>query len=312
MTVEHSEIMEQVKGDLSGLVANVKYNDVIYLDYPVHHNIGDLLIFLGATSLLKKERKNIVLGAMCDENVIELVSKTLAKYNGECTIIMHGGGNFGDLYPIHQNCRRDIVNNFPDANIIFFPQTIFYNDENVLEADKRLFGSHKDLSIYVRDKRSFEITKNLTDKHYLSADTAHMLWNESGFSAEAGQGVLNLTRYDIESKAEKVGFDWENLITKRDELIKRVICKFARKNHSPLVANILFRLWRYQSGRLSKRAAKYFNQFAAVKTDRLHGHILSCLISKPNTVSDNSYGKNSSYIELWTAQSPLVKLVKEQ
>jgi pyruvyl transferase EpsO len=42
-------------------------------------------------------------------------------------------------------------------------------------------------------------------------------------------------------------------------------------------------------------------------TDRLHAHILACLIGRPNVVVDNSYGKVSAFLERWTSGSPLVR-----
>lgn len=35
-------------------------------------------------------------------------------------------------------------------------------------------------------------------------------------------------------------------------------------------------------------------------TDRLHGHILCCLLGKPHVVVDNSYGKVFGYIRAWS------------
>ena len=37
-----------------------------------------------------------------------------------------------------------------------------------------------------------------------------------------------------------------------------------------------------------------------VVTDRLHGHILSVLMNKPNVILDNSYGKVFNYHAAWT------------
>ena len=68
--------------------------------------------------------------------------------------------------------------------------------------------------------------------------------------------------------------------------------------------------WIWQSKRFVKRATELFGCYEAVESDRLHAHILSCLMSIPNKIHDNSYGKNSSYIMEWTKDSPLVELVK--
>lgn len=41
-----------------------------------------------------------------------------------------------------------------------------------------------------------------------------------------------------------------------------------------------------------------------VVTDRLHGHILSCLLGKPHVLLDNSYGKNGSFFKSWESDLP--------
>ena len=64
--------------------------------------------------------------------------------------------------------------------------------------------------------------------------------------------------------------------------------------------------------KLCHRAAEYFNQYAEIETNRLHGHILSCLLTKKNTVIDNSYGKNFTYLEQWTKNSDLVAMQTQE
>jgi pyruvyl transferase EpsO len=61
---------------------------------------------------------------------------------------------------------------------------------------------------------------------------------------------------------------------------------------------------------LVRRAVDLFASHDHIVTDRLHGHILACLMNKPSTIVDNSYGKNSSYVSQWTMSSPLVSLKK--
>ncbi|KAF7962366.1 hypothetical protein AWV80_22615 [Cupriavidus sp. UYMU48A] len=67
-------------------------------------------------------------------------------------------------------------------------------------------------------------------------------------------------------------------------------------------------LWMKYADRLIAEAIDLFSSHEHVLTDRLHGHILACLLDMPNTVSDNSYGKNSGYINSWTKESSIVQL----
>ena len=47
-------------------------------------------------------------------------------------------------------------------------------------------------------------------------------------------------------------------------------------------------------------AFRFLSRGRVVVTDRLHGHILSVLLNKPNVILDNSYQKLSTYHAAWT------------
>ena len=46
-----------------------------------------------------------------------------------------------------------------------------------------------------------------------------------------------------------------------------------------------------------------------VVSNRLHGHILACLLGLPNLLFDNSYGKCSDYFHTWHANLTFARLV---
>ena len=62
---------------------------------------------------------------------------------------------------------------------------------------------------------------------------------------------------------------------------------------------------------LDEKAVLFFSRYESVETSRLHGHILSSLLGKPNTVIDNSYGKNANYYYTWMHEAPDVRLIGE-
>ena len=67
-------------------------------------------------------------------------------------------------------------------------------------------------------------------------------------------------------------------------------------------------LWVEYAEKLVDDAVKLFGRFDVITTDRLHAHILACLMEIPNSVSNNSYGKNYSYVTAWTGVSDIVQL----
>lgn len=302
-------LMNNLSYSLNNLTKEIKNKKVIYIDYPVHHNIGDHLIYLGALRLLKQGGFKIVSQLSVYSYTSQRLEKLIKKYNGNVTIVLHGGGNFGDLYESHQNCRLDIIYKFQDVNIVLFPQTIFYKDKNKLLEHQKITAAHPNLSFFVRDKNSLSMASLLCKNSYLSPDTAHKLWqNEKflGIKKTTKNNKLNFRRRDIESKEKsKTGFDWEDLITQHDIKFKDFLIKYNSRYHSELLNWVLCKLWGWQSLLLCRKAAKYFVNFNQIETDRLHGHILSSLLDIENKVHDNSYGKNYAYISQWTEQSTL-------
>ncbi|MNC34023.1 putative pyruvyl transferase EpsO [compost metagenome] len=72
------------------------------------------------------------------------------------------------------------------------------------------------------------------------------------------------------------------------------------------LVNLEMDLWIKYARKLSREAINLFSDYENIITDRLHGHILSCLMNIPHTVHDNSYGKNSGYLQAWTGNSDIV------
>ena len=67
-------------------------SEIIYLEYPVYSNIGDLLICLG-TELWFRRSGITVLGRW------NIFNFTFPKISDTVILLCQGGGNFGDMYP---------------------------------------------------------------------------------------------------------------------------------------------------------------------------------------------------------------------
>ncbi len=103
-------------------------NDYCLLDFPNHHNIGDHLIWQGELDFLKR------LPYKCTyTSSFSFFDAKRIKEND--IILLHGGGNFGDLYRPLQIFRLDVIDKFPNNRVIFFPQTVFYADDSLLVND---------------------------------------------------------------------------------------------------------------------------------------------------------------------------------
>ena len=109
--------------------------------------------------------------------------------------------------------------------------------------------------------------------------------------------------------------DWRELVRRKNTLIRVMRGVLAALHLAHVDSGILsleMDLWIKYATKLVDEAIDFFSRFEVVTTDRLHAHILSCLMGIPNTVLNNSYGKNYSYITAWTGSSSIVDLPSEK
>src|SRR5438445_13312654 len=125
--------MEGVKRFHNPIEDLVGGKSVQYVDFPMHGNIGDLLIAQGTLEFLRKINAN--------------VTQIAASYNynprwlgSDEVLLMHGGGNFGDLYPRFQLFRERCVKELADNRIIILPQSIHFESQENFRRCKEIMG----------------------------------------------------------------------------------------------------------------------------------------------------------------------------
>src|SRR5262249_17760302 len=77
--------------------------------------------------------------------------ESMASKLGDGAILMCGGGNFGDRWPKHQQFRLRLLEDFPDNQIIIFPQTTGFLSNAYLRHCAEAFGRHSKVTICARD-----------------------------------------------------------------------------------------------------------------------------------------------------------------
>ncbi|ACI11859.1 polysaccharide pyruvyl transferase family protein [Klebsiella variicola] len=311
-----------LKNKLTEILPFIKdKNEVIFLDYPVYLNVGDLLIYHGTENFFKENNINIKLRRSNARYSVKEIKKYI---NPNTVILMQGGGNFGDLYPEFQKFRQDVVSSFPDTRIIILPQTAFFENEHELNKSVKSFGAHKDLIIFSRDTRSLSIFKKFTSQTFLMPDMAHSLWGTLPKSQKS-KGTLYLIRNDKEinqvqrrllehKNGDDKYVDWEDILTSKDLLMRKLCRKLdgiGGVTNLSVLKNISNVIWYNYTYKMVQRYALYFTSHEKVVTSRMHGHIFSCLLSLPNDVIDNAYGKNSGYFKEWTYDIDGTKLLEE-
>jgi pyruvyl transferase EpsO len=320
----HRMMMDGLKQRLGAIAAALpKVRPVVYLDYPVHDNVGDLLIHQGADAFLDDYGYE-VLGRFSmhdfsrrgrdDETAVVLkpsirdLDRLVARANP--VLVLHGGGNFGDIWPQFQMFRELIIQRYPDTPIVIFPQSIHFGSVEKRRRAARALAAHKHLAIFVRDEESLGFVHEASAEGEIVPDMAHQLWGRAELTASNGAGTLVLRRRDRESgNAGPTDnyFDWRELNGEVSRFTLRALRKWQTIDN-PLrhvVANE--RLWRVYRDRLIRAAVARFRPYACIDTDRLHGVILGALMSKQVRYGEGSYGKLHRYASRWLAGSNLIE-----
>lgn len=310
-------LREKLKSIIESELSPLIDNDYVYWDLPYHINIGDTLIWKGTLDFLKdKPYKMLDYGNSATANFSELSEDTI--------ILLHGGGNFGDIYGSSQRFRKDVVNKYPRNKIIILPQTIYFKDKKNEEQDFNFFAQHENLYLCTRDQASYDLAcKFLShEKILFLPDMAFCIKEELLLGGEPTGKKLLMDRVDVEAVAvnkkyvEQVNLksDWPTfekepiyclLLRYLNGLNRRINKKNSKTILSRLINSYALNV---VQPKLIDAGVDFINQFDVVYTTRLHGCILSLLLNKEIILLDNSYGKNRAYYNAWLKDSSNIKV----
>lgn len=220
----------------------------------------------------------------------------LQKYIQSGDIIMiQGGGNVGSLWRVHEEIFRNVLLNFPDNNIVVFPQSIYYGESKEERAyfgeSQLLYNSHRHLLLCVRDKRSYDfVRRSYSCKCMVLPDMVLTL--KTDFCSErSGIGVL--LRNDKE----------QSLPDDYAETIRSAAARFGEElkviTHHPIDT----------IGDRQNRVNTVLKKYAGCRlviTDRLHGMIFAAITNTPCIAFDNSYHKISDLYTTWLKDCPCI------
>lgn len=306
------KLQEVVSNNITPLINN----DFVLLDIPNHRNIGDSLIWKGELEYFK------TLEYKCLRQFNRYTFKNNHIQSKTTVILLHGGGNFGDIYPSSQNFKKEIVRSFPNNRIIIMPQTIFYEDESNKQADFNIFNKHDDLYICVRDIKSFDIICDYFPKEriLLTPDMAFFIDLDKQLNSHKTGNVLFLNRTDTEKVDNKYlnllknetydTLDWPTYNSKSGKLnvlsnyIEALDGKLSNIfKHVPILNYFIDDSYGFKNRNNMDRhihsGINFINRYDKIYTTRLHGMILSVLLDKEIVILDNSYGKNRGFYDAW-------------
>lgn len=287
---------------------------VALVDFPHAANVGDSMIWLGTLAWLARSGRDAPCYACSD---LTYDPRALARRLGAGTILISGGGNFGDLYANHQRLRERVIADFPHLRIVQLPQTIQFGSVEALTRARMVLDRHPRLTLLVRDQPSLELARaQFRAPSQLCPDMSLCLGPMRRPSV-ATRPIVWLSRSDKEARAG-APIATPSDVTRIDWLTddRRPLMRFNRRvtrwmRHRPALRP-WFSPWlaitfdRVARARL-ERGMRILSQGEVVVTDRLHGHLLSLLLGIPHYVADNSYGKVRAFHQAWTRESQLTR-----
>lgn len=300
---------------------------VALVDFPDSKNSGDQAIWLGEKALLAD--LGVTPAYQCSVQTYDRAAMQQAL--GDGTILMHGGGNFGDIYTMYHDFRLQVLKDFPANPVVVFPQTVMFFSDAALGATVEAIRAHGAVTLVARDVLSRHILETAfgdAAKVELAPDAAYMM-GPLERSCEPNFKVVWISRTDAE------GVQGGNFAIEGIPPLKQVDANlgvFADGIASTAVAHtdgaqLLVSDWYLMDvagaeaatayhaldldGRAQfwvDRALRLLSAGRVVVTDRLHAHILCTLAGIPHVFLNNSYGKNFSYFESWSRPSSLCRL----
>ena len=163
------------------------------LDAPYYNNVGDVLIWEGIEQFLEKHNIECLYRSSCE-------TFEYRHYDDDVCICLVGGGNFGDLWRGLQEFRNRIISTYSNNRIIVFPQSVYYNSNELLMNDIEVLSKHKDVYLCARDTSSYEFfKKHFFANHIMLLPDMSLYVDYSQYPVKVGKGTLFLKREDKEA-----------------------------------------------------------------------------------------------------------------
>jgi pyruvyl transferase EpsO len=303
------ELSGEIESTLRPLLAGVR--KVALLDYPNFPNVGDSAIWLGQIAWLRSLGLRPVYSA--DRRLYS--EERLRRCVGDGTIIFSGGGNLGDLWEDHQRFREAVVAAFPGNPIVVLPQAMYFQRADSLARARAVFDAHPDLTLLLRDRRSFERASDAFRANTLLCPDMAFFLGPLKRPIRPRQAVVHLLRTDQESRGavdrpenrDAASCDWTVEEPGRLLLFQAWLrARVARGGQGERLRPALSASYAPVARLRLERGVRLLAAGRSVVTDRLHGHILCLLLGIPHRLYDNSYGKNGDFYRAWISSSELV------
>jgi exopolysaccharide biosynthesis predicted pyruvyltransferase EpsI len=302
---------------------------VALVNFPNHGNPGDPAIWLGSEQLLRSLGVRVRYRA--SHWSFDPAALRRAMPNG--TILINGGGNFGDLYAGQQATRELILREMVDYPIVQLPQSIRFVSTDRATRMANLINAHGRVTLMVRDEASrrfasdvLQLTPVESPDHVFGLgpishprpeehQVSWLTWRQGatewreGSEPPAGASVNRVDWIEAAGSAHDRFDATGRLAWRLNDRFHRTWesnLGATRRLHPVLAATFDPLARRWMSAGLDLLASSH-----VLVTNKLHGHILCTLLGKPHVVLDNSYGKVLGAVDRWTGALPGVHVAHD-
>ena len=302
---------------------------VALLDFPTSANCGDHAAWLGEKRLLSELGGSVAYEC----SVQDYDREAMAAKLGSGTILLHGGGGFGDRYPSHHDFRLRVLGDFPNNKAIFFPQQVTLLDRDYLQRTADAIAAHRGVTLFARGTIAQDLFVRYfggTARVELAPDMSFMLGPQAR-ACEPQYDIVWVARTDSERASDSTeaaarlssqGAEKSVLPRFADGIEINVVVK--QRPPTVMLTDWFSLFFENEEARLAyrrlpfdARSQAYFDRALyilslgrIVITDRLHGHILALLLGIPHVLLNNDSGKNWDFHESWTREANLCRLAR--
>ena len=313
--MDSAQKIDELKHLIESRLTPLITGDYRLLEIPDYSNVGDMLIFQGELAFLKTVRhKCLEMASM------RSFAYRLPRISAKELLVFRGGGYFGNLWQSGFAFQEKMLLAYPNNPMVIFPQSVHFTDDAVLRDAVIRYGEHKNLTICLRDKASYEFVK----KHFKNdallvpdmafyADIARYVRGSKVRSSKSlllkrddKEFMQNAALESISKRLDVDVSDWPAM----SEPISQLELFMRRIGSHPEIFSVfsdwfvkaIYRPYVLRSG------VKFLQQYSHIYSTRLHGCILGFLLGKHVSAFDNSYGKISSLIRTWLNDCDNVEL----
>jgi pyruvyl transferase EpsO len=294
---------------------------VALLDFPLHHNAGDNLIWAGTVAYLGRLGHRIRYMA----TINRYKADDLRRLHPDGPILLQGGGNFGDRWPESQYFRERVIAEFPDRRIIQLPQSVEMTASTAARVGEA-YSAHPALTVLVRDTRSMAQAGRLLPGVDVRFCPDLAFGYEPSRAPRPRRDIIQIKRTDSESAMNGPLLDEPDVgdMETTDWALRRLQhlqwhlekAPGALVRRMPAAPRAVYRILIQPSyariaGIQIRAAERTLGEGRLIVTDRLHAAILAAMMGVPVVALDNATGKIAAAYADYLCWFPMVVLAED-